>query len=189
MTNKNPRRDRITAGAVGKVDATEITSPPLPDQAHRDADDLRVERIAAQLEEAEQQRLTDDWIKEQQHPDADAWQSAPISFLLDARHVVRIPALSQTAREVLESRRQSERRAPEAGRPVQKGRGHDPSAVQPAPPAELIPFPDKQTAAADGQAQPTKPTTSQQATQQAEPPTGAAATDNVPRAFVLRFRR
>jgi hypothetical protein len=115
MTNKNPRRDRITAGAVGKVDATEITSPPLPDQAHRDADDLRVERIAAQLEEAEQQRLTDDWIKEQQHPDADAWQSAPISFLMDARHVVRIPALSQTAREVLESRRQSERRAPEAG--------------------------------------------------------------------------
>ena len=64
MTNKNPRRDRITAGAVGKVDATEIISPPLPDQAHRDADDLRVERIAAQLEEAEQQRLTDDWIKE-----------------------------------------------------------------------------------------------------------------------------
>jgi hypothetical protein len=29
-------------------------------------DDLRVEHIAAQLEEAEQQRLTDDWIKEWQ---------------------------------------------------------------------------------------------------------------------------
>jgi hypothetical protein len=28
-----------------------------------DADDLRVEHIAAQLEEAEQQRLTDDWIE------------------------------------------------------------------------------------------------------------------------------
>jgi hypothetical protein len=28
-----------------------------------DADDLRVEQIAAQLEEAEQQRLTDDWIE------------------------------------------------------------------------------------------------------------------------------
>jgi hypothetical protein len=77
MTNKNPRRDRITAGAAGKVDFTEFTSPPLPDQAHPNADDLRVEHIAAQLEEAEQQRLTDDWIKEQQHPDADAWHSPP----------------------------------------------------------------------------------------------------------------
>jgi hypothetical protein len=28
-----------------------------------DADDLRIEHIAAQLEEAEQRRLTDDWIK------------------------------------------------------------------------------------------------------------------------------
>jgi hypothetical protein len=41
--------------------------------AGADADDLRVERIAAQLEEAEQQRLPDDWIEEQQHPDANAW--------------------------------------------------------------------------------------------------------------------
>ena len=83
MTNKNPRRDGITAGAAGKLDATEFTSPLLPDQA--DADDLRVEHIAAQLEEAEQQRLTDDWIdwiKEQQHPDADAGHSPPslVSF-------------------------------------------------------------------------------------------------------------
>jgi hypothetical protein len=31
-----------------------------------DADDLRVEHIVAQLEEAEQQRLADDWIKEWQ---------------------------------------------------------------------------------------------------------------------------
>ena len=38
-----------------------------------DADDLRVEHIAAQLEEAEQQRLTDDWLEEQEPPDADAW--------------------------------------------------------------------------------------------------------------------
>ena len=154
MNKEYPRRDGITAGAAGKVDLTEFTSPPLPDQAHRDADDLRVERIAAQLEEAEQQRLTDDWIKEQQHPDADAWRSPPRSFFMDAQHVVRIPALSQTEREVLESRRQAERRAPRPGRPssapVQKGRGHDPSAVQPAPPAELIPFPDKQAAVADG---------------------------------------
>ena len=73
---------------------------------------------------------------------------------MDAQHVVRIPALSQTEREVLERRRQAERRAPRPGRPssapVQKPRGHDPSAVQPAPPAELIPFPDKQAAVADG---------------------------------------
>jgi hypothetical protein len=80
-------------------------------------------------------------------------QNSPSSaFLMDAQHVVRIPAHSQTEREVLESRRQAERRAL-SGRPssapVQKGRGHDPSAVQPAPPAELIPFPDKQAAAAD----------------------------------------
>ena len=59
MTKNNPRRDGIAAGAAGKVDCTEFTSPPLPDQAHRDADDLRVERIAAQLEEAEQQLLAD----------------------------------------------------------------------------------------------------------------------------------
>jgi len=38
------------------------TAPPA------DADDLRVEQIAAQLEEAEQQRLTDDWIEEQHTP-------------------------------------------------------------------------------------------------------------------------
>lgn len=37
-----------------------------------DADDLRVEHIAAQLEEAEQQRLTDYRIEEQQHL-ADYW--------------------------------------------------------------------------------------------------------------------
>jgi hypothetical protein len=128
MTNNNPRRDGIAAGAAGKVDCTEFTSPPLPDQAHRDADDLRVERIAAQfeeaddlrvehiaaqLEEAEQQRLTDDWIdwiKEQQHPDADAGHSPPSPFLIDAQRVVRIPALSQTEREVLESRRLVEQR-------------------------------------------------------------------------------
>jgi hypothetical protein len=61
MTNKNPRRDGITAGAAGKVDPTEFTSPSLPDQAQSDADDLRVERIAAQLEEAGQQRLTNYW--------------------------------------------------------------------------------------------------------------------------------
>jgi hypothetical protein len=77
MIKINPRRDGITAGAAGKVDLTEFTSPPLSDQEHRDADDLRVERIAAQLEEAEQQLLADDWIKEQQHPDADAWHSPP----------------------------------------------------------------------------------------------------------------
>ena len=111
MTNKNPRRDGITAGAAGKLDATEFTSPLLPDQA--DADDLRGEHIAAQLEEAEQQRLTDDWIdwiKEQQHPDADAGHSPPSPFLIDAQRVVRIPALSQTEREVLESRRLVEQR-------------------------------------------------------------------------------
>jgi hypothetical protein len=32
------------------------------------ADELRVEHIAAQLEEAEQQRLTDDWLEEQEAP-------------------------------------------------------------------------------------------------------------------------
>jgi hypothetical protein len=116
MTNSKPRRDRITAGAAGKVALTEFTSPPLPDKAHRDADDLRVEHIAAQLEEAEQQRLTDDWIKKQQHPDADAWHLPPSSFFMDAQHVVRIPAHSKTEREVLESRRQSERRALRPGR-------------------------------------------------------------------------
>ena len=69
MRNNNPRRDGIAAGGTaGKVDRTEFTSPPLPDQAHPDADDLRVERIAAQLEEAEQQRLTDDWIKNSSTP-------------------------------------------------------------------------------------------------------------------------
>ena len=61
MKNQHPRHDGITAGGAGKVDPTEYTSPPLPDQAHRDADDLRVERIAAQLEEAEQQLLADYW--------------------------------------------------------------------------------------------------------------------------------
>jgi hypothetical protein len=82
MTNSKPRRDRIAAGAAGKVDATESASPPLPDQAQCDADDLRVEHIAAQLEEAEQHLITDDWIKEQQHLDADAWHSPPslVSF-------------------------------------------------------------------------------------------------------------
>ena len=76
MTNNNPRRDGITAGAAGRVVPTEFTSPPLPDQAHREANDprveriaaqfeeadLRIEQIAAQLEEAEQQRLADYWI-------------------------------------------------------------------------------------------------------------------------------
>jgi hypothetical protein len=38
-----------------------------------DADDLRVDHIVAQLEEAQEQRLTDDWLEEQEHPDADAW--------------------------------------------------------------------------------------------------------------------
>jgi hypothetical protein len=61
MRNNNPRRDGIAAGAAGKVEATEFTSPLLPDQAHPDADDLRVERIAAQLEEAEQKLLSDYW--------------------------------------------------------------------------------------------------------------------------------
>ena len=37
-----------------------------------DADDLRVEHIAAQREGAEQQRLTDDWLKEQEHADGKA---------------------------------------------------------------------------------------------------------------------
>jgi predicted P-loop ATPase len=91
----------------------------------------------------------------------------------------RIGALPKTEREMLEGRRQAERRA--SGAPVQKGRRHDPSNVQSAPPAELIPFSDKQDAAADGKAQPTKPTTPQQATQQDEPPT---AHDNVPQSFV-----
>jgi hypothetical protein len=98
MKKEDPRRDGTTAGAKGKVDVTEFTSPPLPDQAHRDADDLRVERIAAQLEEAEQQRLTDDLIKEQQHPDADARRSPPSSCLMDAAHVVRTPLRSYAAR-------------------------------------------------------------------------------------------
>jgi hypothetical protein len=31
------------------------------------ADDLRVDSIAAQLEEVEQQRLTNDWLEEQRH--------------------------------------------------------------------------------------------------------------------------
>ena len=44
----------------------------------------------------------------------------------------------------------------------------------------------RQAAADDGQAQPTKPTTPEQATQQTEPPTVAAATDNVPQSFVHR---
>jgi hypothetical protein len=43
-----------------------ITDGRLTSQA--DADDIRVEQIAAQLEEAEQQRLTDYRIEEQQHP-------------------------------------------------------------------------------------------------------------------------
>jgi hypothetical protein len=125
MTNKNPRRDGITAGAAGKVDVVKLTSPPLPDQAHRDAndlrveriatqfkeaDDLRVEQIAAQLEEAEQQRLTDDLIKEQQHPDADARRSPPSSFLMDAQHVVGTPLLrscEQPARIIASKRRSS----------------------------------------------------------------------------------
>jgi hypothetical protein len=113
MIKINPRRDGITAGAAGKVDPTEFTSPPLPDQADRSADDLRVEHIATQLEEAEQQRLTDDWIdwiKEQQGPDADAWHSPPSSFFTDAQDLAHIPALSQTEREPLESRRQAEQR-------------------------------------------------------------------------------
>ena len=37
MTNNNPRHDGIAAGAAGKVDRTEFTSPPLPDQAHRES--------------------------------------------------------------------------------------------------------------------------------------------------------
>ena len=107
-------------------------------------------------------------------------QNSPSSaFLMDAQHVVRIPAHSQTEQEVLRPGRPSSAL-------VQEGGGHDPSAVQPAPPAKLIPFPDKQAAADDGQAQPTKPTTPEQATRQAEPPTGAAATDNVPQSFVHR---
>jgi hypothetical protein len=35
---------------------------------NEEADDLRVEAIAAQLEEAEQQRLTDDWIERATEP-------------------------------------------------------------------------------------------------------------------------
>jgi hypothetical protein len=62
MIKINARRDGIAAGKAGKVNLTEFTAPPLADQAYSDADDLRVEHIAAQLEEAEQQRLTDDWI-------------------------------------------------------------------------------------------------------------------------------
>jgi hypothetical protein len=38
-----------------------MNAKPAPPPA--DADDLRVEQIAAQLEEAEQQRLTDNWIE------------------------------------------------------------------------------------------------------------------------------
>ena len=87
-------------------------------------------------------------------------------------------APSQTDLEMQEARRQAERRAMRLGgpssAPVQKVGGHDPSAVQPATPAELIPLPDKQAAAADGQAHPTKPTTPQKATQQVEPANAAS---------------
>jgi hypothetical protein len=61
MIKINARRDGIAAGKAGKVNLTEFTAPPLADQAYSDADDLRVERIAAQLEEAGQQRLTNYW--------------------------------------------------------------------------------------------------------------------------------
>jgi hypothetical protein len=46
------------------------------------ADDLRVEHIAAQLEEAEQQRLTED----QEHPDADAWHRTSLAGKTTSRH-------------------------------------------------------------------------------------------------------
>jgi hypothetical protein len=47
--------------------ASEDAASPAGFPAGADAVDLRVDSIAAQLEEAEQQRLTDDWIEEQQH--------------------------------------------------------------------------------------------------------------------------
>ena len=50
------------------------------------ADDIRVDSIAAQLEEAEQQRLTDDWLEEQQHPDADAWHRTCPAGKTKSRH-------------------------------------------------------------------------------------------------------
>jgi hypothetical protein len=113
MTNKNPRREGIAAGAAGKLEHTKFSPPFLPDQA--------------------------------------CHYTPSCSFLMDAQHVIRIPALYQTEREVLESRRQAERRAGRpSSAPAQKGRGHDATAVQPAPPAKLIPFPDKQAGAADG---------------------------------------
>jgi hypothetical protein len=39
------------------------------------ADDLRVEQIATQLEESEQQRLTDDWIEEATLRATSDWQA------------------------------------------------------------------------------------------------------------------
>ena len=47
------------------------------------ADDLRVERIAAQLEEAE---LTDDWLEDQEYPDADAWHRTSPAGKTKSRH-------------------------------------------------------------------------------------------------------
>jgi hypothetical protein len=49
--------------------------------ANEEADDLRVEHIAAQLEEAEQQRVTDDWLEEQEQLDA----TLPRTILIPAR--------------------------------------------------------------------------------------------------------
>jgi hypothetical protein len=67
---------------------------------------------------------------------------------------------------------------------VQDAGGHDPSAVQPAAPAELISFADKQTAAADGQGQPTEPA-SQNATQQVQPTNAARDGCQTPQQQVL----
>ena len=50
-----------------------------------DADDLRVEQIAAQLEEAEQQRLTDYWLKEQQGLADDLTEGNEDDAILDPR--------------------------------------------------------------------------------------------------------
>jgi hypothetical protein len=81
-------------------------------------------------------------------------------------------ALSEKELEIQESHRQAERRAKRLG---QSQDSHDPGTALSAPPAEPIPFPDKQTAAANGHAQPTAPTIPQQASQLTEPLTDALA--------------
>jgi hypothetical protein len=66
--------------------AAEDAASPAGFPAGADADDLRVDSIAAQLEEVEQQRLTDDWLEEQEHPDANAWHWTSPAGKTNSRH-------------------------------------------------------------------------------------------------------